>query len=115
LFGCGGEREREKRKLMGQIASRLADVVIITSDNSRDEDTDLIISDILKGIDKEKEYAVIKDRREAIEVAICNLARDGDIVLLAGKGHEKYQIDSDGIHPFDEREVVGEALGRRYR
>ena len=115
LFGCGGEREREKRRLMGQIASRLADVVIVTSDNSRGEDTDGIIKDILKGIDKEKEYTVISDRRKAIEAAVLEYARKGDILLLAGKGHEKYQIDTRGKHSFDERKIVGDALALRYR
>ena len=115
LFGCGGEREREKRRLMGQIASRLADVVIVTSDNSRGEDTDGIIKDILKGIDKEKEYTEISDRREAIEAAVLEYARKGDILLLAGKGHERYQIDARGKHSFDERKIVGDALDLRYR
>lgn len=114
LFGCGGEREKEKRRLMGQIASRLADVVIVTSDNPRGEDADVIIKDILKGIDKEKEYAVIKDRREAIERAVLEYAREGDILLLAGKGHERYQIDAFGMHEFDERKIVDNALRLRY-
>lgn len=114
LFGCGGEREKEKRKLMGQIASRLADTVVITSDNSRGEDTDVIISDILKGIDKESEYVVIKDRREAIERAVREFVRKGDILLLAGKGHESYQITEKGKIRFDEREIVKEALERLY-
>ena len=115
LFGCGGEREREKRRAMGQIASRLADMVIVTSDNSRSEDAEDIIKDILKGIDKEKEYAVISDRREAIERAVLLYARAGDVLLLAGKGHEKYQIDKFGRHEFDERKIVDSALERRYR
>ena len=114
LFGCGGEREIEKRRMMGQIASRLADTVIITSDNSRGENTDKIISDILKGIDKEKEYTVIKDRREAIEQAVRVYARRGDILVLAGKGHERYQIDATGKHSFDEREIIKEALSKLY-
>ena len=114
LFGCGGERETEKRRMMGQIASRLADVVIITSDNSRKEDTDKIIADILRGIDKEKEYTVIRDRKEAIEEAVSVYARRGDILLLAGKGHEKYQIDATGKHSLDEREIVKEALLKLY-
>lgn len=114
LFGCGGEREIQKRRLMGQIASRLADLVIVTADNSRGEDTDRIISDILKGIDKEKQYAVIKDRREAIEQAVSIYARKGDILILAGKGHETYQIDAEGKHHFDEREIVREALDKLY-
>lgn len=115
LFGCGGEREREKRRAMGQIASRLADTLIVTSDNSRSENTEDIINDILKGVDKEKEYAVIYDRREAIERAVLVYARAGDVLLLAGKGHEKYQIDKFGRHELDERKIVGDALSLRYR
>ena len=115
LFGCGGEREIEKRRIMGQIASRLADVVIVTSDNSRSESAQDIIKDILKGIDKEKEYAVISDRREAIERAALTYAREGDVLILAGKGHEKYQIDRFGRHDFDERKIVDNALKMRYR
>ncbi len=114
LFGCGGEREREKRRTMGQIASKLADLVIITSDNSRGEDTSKIIADILKGIDKEKKYTVIEDRRDAIERAIKEFVRKGDILLLAGKGHETYQIDGNGVHQFDERKIVAEALTKLY-
>ncbi len=114
LFGCGGEREQEKRSTMGRLASRLADLLIITSDNPRGEDAKEIISHILRGVDKEAEYTVIENRREAIENAICRYARRGDILLLAGKGHETYQIDSEGTHPFDERKIVEEALKRRY-
>ncbi len=114
LFGCGGEREIEKRSIMGRLASRLADTLIITSDNSRGESTCQIISHILRGVNKEAEYTVVENRREAIEYAVCRLARRGDILLLAGKGHETYQIDSEGTHPFDERKIVEEALKVRY-
>ncbi len=113
VFGCGGERETEKRKMMGQIASSLADLVIVTSDNPRGEDPKKIIEDILKGIDKEKAYTVIENRREAINAAV-GYARRGDILILAGKGHETYQIDGQGKHPFDEREIVKEALNKLY-
>ncbi len=105
LFGCGGERDRSKRRVMAQIASRLSDFVIVTNDNSRGERPEDIINDILKGIDKEKEFAVIPDRKTAIEYAVEN-ARRGDIVILAGKGHERYEIDSSGRHPFDERRIA---------
>ncbi|MBQ7384223.1 MAG: UDP-N-acetylmuramoyl-L-alanyl-D-glutamate--2,6-diaminopimelate ligase [Clostridia bacterium] len=105
LFGCGGDRDRSKRRQMAHIASRLSDFVIVTSDNSRSESAETIISEILSGIDKEKEYAAIPDRAEAIEYAIAN-ARAGDIILLAGKGHERYEIDRRGKHPFDEREIA---------
>ncbi|MBE6531055.1 MAG: UDP-N-acetylmuramoyl-L-alanyl-D-glutamate--2,6-diaminopimelate ligase [Ruminococcaceae bacterium] len=108
LFGCGGDRDRGKRKEMAQIASRLSDFVIVTSDNSRSEDPERIISDILKGIDKEKEFVVIEERASAIEYAVCN-SRRGDIIILAGKGHERYEIDRDGKHPFDERDIVKKA------
>ncbi|MBE6546860.1 MAG: UDP-N-acetylmuramoyl-L-alanyl-D-glutamate--2,6-diaminopimelate ligase [Ruminococcaceae bacterium] len=113
LFGCGGDRDRDKRKQMGQIASQLADLVIVTSDNSRGEDPDGILTDILKGIDKERPYTVIRDRRLAIETAVLS-AKPRDILVLAGKGHERYEIDRKGRHPFDEREIVREALKRRH-
>lgn len=113
LFGCGGDRDRGKRKLMGIIASRLSDLVIITSDNSRSEDREAIISDILKGIDKEKPFVVIADRKEAIEYAVKN-ARRGDVIILAGKGHERYEIDKTGKRPFDEREIVRNAIYRYF-
>jgi UDP-N-acetylmuramoyl-L-alanyl-D-glutamate--2,6-diaminopimelate ligase len=108
LFGCGGDRDRGKRKEMAQIASRLADFIIVTSDNSRNEPAERIIRDILRGIDKEKEFVAIRDRREAIEYAVFN-SHLGDIIILAGKGHERYEIDFNGKHPFDEREIVKEA------
>ena len=114
LFGCGGEREKEKRKIMGQIASRLADFTVVTSDNPRGENPESIIRDVLKGIDKEKEFVVIEERRQAIEEALCKYTRRGDILLLAGKGHESYQIDAFGKHPFDERKIVREILDRLY-
>lgn len=112
LFGCGGERDRSKRKEMARISSRLADFVMITSDNSRGEDPEQIFADILRGVDKEKEYLLIRSRKEAIEWAVKN-ARPGDWILLAGKGHETYEIDAEGIHPFDERLIVKNALRER--
>lgn len=112
LFGCGGDRDRSKRKEMAIIASRLADHVIITSDNSRGEDPDGIIADILRGMDREKSQTVIRDRRTAIETAVL-CAEEGDILILAGKGHEKYEIGVGGRVPFDEREIVKEAYRKR--
>ena len=112
LFGCGGDRDREKRKVMARIASAMADVTVITSDNSRSEDPDAIIAEILKGIDKESEYTVIPDRAEAIRWALRH-ARSGDVVLLCGKGHETYEIDRTGRHPFDERRIVREVVESR--
>ncbi len=114
VFGCGGERDRGKRREMGSIASRLADLTVITSDNSRSEDVNSIISDILKGVNKEKPYKVILSRKDAINFALAE-ARAGDFALLAGKGHEKYEIDSSGKHPFDEREIVASVLMKRIR
>ena len=113
VFGCGGRRDRGKRREMGRIASALADLVIVTSDNPRDEDPDSIISDILKGIDKEKPYAVIKDRKDAIKAAV-EYARHGELVILAGKGHERYEIVADGKRPFDERQIALSSIRRRY-
>ncbi len=112
LFGCGGDRDRSKRRKMGRIASRLADLSIITSDNARGEDPAAIIADILKGIDKEKPYKIVVDRREAIEFAIA-AARKGDIVLRAGKGHEEYEIRGRERLPFSERRIVTDCLQRR--
>ena len=112
LFGCGGDRDRGKRRQMASIASRLADFVIVTSDNPRSEEPQSIINDILKGIDKEKEYTVIVSRRRAIEYAV-GIAAAGDIILLAGKGHEKYEINALGVSPFDESSIVENALRAR--
>ncbi len=108
LFGCGGERDKGKRRDMGLVASKYSDFVIVTSDNSRGERAEDIISDILKGIDKEKAHKVIVSRQKAIEYAVLT-AGSGDIILLCGKGHEKYIIDADGTHPFDEEKILNEA------
>lgn len=112
LFGCGGDRDRTKRPKMGRIAARLADFVIVTSDNPRTEDPKAIIDDILDGMkDIPTPRKVIVNRIEAINFAIAN-ARSGDIIILAGKGHETYQIiGHDTIH-LDEREVIAEALAK---
>lgn len=105
LFGCGGDREKEKRYHMGKIASQNADFVIVTNDNPRSEDPNEIINDILLGFEGEKNFVVIPNRKIAIEFAIAT-HKSGDILLLAGKGHEKYLIDRDGVHPFDERKIL---------
>lgn len=105
LFGCGGERDAGKRSEMGSIASKYADLVIVTSDNSRSEDPAKIIDDILLGIDADRTCKVIGDRKEAIRYAIKE-ALANDVILLAGKGHEKYEIDRNGRHFFDEAEIV---------
>ena len=108
VFGCGGDRDPSKRKVMARIASRMADSLVITSDNSRSENPADIISDILAGVDKESEFAVVPDRAEAIRYAVKH-ARAGDIILLAGKGHENYEIDSRGKHPFCEKDIAVQA------
>ena len=111
LFGCGGNRDAKKRPLMAKAAAEYADFLIVTSDNPRNEDPELIIKDILPGLEgTDKPYITITDRREAIHWAVKN-AKSGDIIVLAGKGHEDYQIlaGMKKIH-FDEREVVAEAL-----
>lgn len=109
MFGCGGERDKGKRKQMANIASRLSDFVIVTSDNPRGEDPDAIIADVMRGIDKEKPHARIKSREAAINYAV-EIAREGDVLVFAGKGHEKYQITAEGRIPFDEREILRSAL-----
>lgn len=110
LFGCGGDRDSSKRAIMGSIAANLSDYVIVTSDNPRSEDPMSIISDITEGMKKTKTpYTVIENRIEAIKFAIENAISD-DIIILAGKGHEDYQILSTGKIHLDEREVVAEAL-----
>ena len=112
LFGCGGERDREKRPMMGAAAEQGADSVIITSDNCRSEEPMLIISEILSGVLHPEKMTVISDRREGIIAALDRLEPDG-VLLLAGKGHEEYIIDRDGRHRFSEREIVSDyAKGR---
>ena len=110
LFGCGGDRDKTKRPIMGSIAARYADYVIVTSDNPRSEEPMAIINDILVGLDATPTpYKVIENRIEAIKFAIKN-AEKGDIIILAGKGHEDYQILNTGKIHLDEREIVAEAL-----
>lgn len=109
VFGCGGDRDRTKRPIMGKIGVRLADLAIITSDNPRTEAPDAIIRDILAGIDKEEEYIAIENRIEAIRYAI-KIARKDDIIVLAGKGHETYQEVMGVKHHMDEREIVAQCL-----
>ncbi len=99
VFGCGGDRDRAKRPLMGEAAGRGSDFVVLTSDNPRSEDPRAIINDALVGLQKTGvKYTVEVDRRKAIALAIAE-ARPGDIVLLAGKGHEKVQVTREGSHP----------------
>ncbi len=106
VFGCGGDRDKTKRAEMGRIAGDLSDLAVVTSDNPRTENPILIINDILYGMEKSKSrIAVIENRRQAIEFALSK-ARKGDLVLLAGKGHEMYQIIGNEKKPFDERKIV---------
>lgn len=111
LFGCGGNRDKSKRSLMAAAAADHADFLIVTSDNPRNEDPQDIINDVLVGLEgKTTPYVTIVDRREAIHWAVHNAEKD-DIIVLAGKGHEDYQILAGGVKiHFDEREVVAEAL-----
>ena len=112
VCGAGGNRDRGKRPLMAQEAVRNSDRVIITSDNPRFEDPQAIIDDMLAGLDDEQRRNVISivDRREAIRTA-CMLAKPGDVILVAGKGHEDYQIIQGVKHHFDDHEVIREAFG----
>jgi UDP-N-acetylmuramoyl-L-alanyl-D-glutamate--2,6-diaminopimelate ligase len=110
VFGCGGDRDRKKRPLMGEAAGRGSDFVVLTSDNPRSEDPVAIINDAVVGLQKTGvKYSVEPDRRKAIALAIGE-ARPGDIVLLAGKGHEKVQVTREGPLPFDDLEVARAAL-----
>jgi UDP-N-acetylmuramoyl-L-alanyl-D-glutamate--2,6-diaminopimelate ligase len=110
LFGAGGDRDRTKRPLMGEAAGTLSDMVVLTSDNPRSEDPLRIINDVLVGLQKTgAKYFVEADRAKAIEIAV-NEAKPGDIVLLAGKGHETYQVLRDGPIEFDDREVARRVL-----
>jgi len=135
VFGCGGDRDRSKRPLMGAVAARLSDVVVVTSDNPRSEEPAAIIEDVKRGIvppadrprpldtarngarqapPRAPQLMAIVDRRAAIERAV-EAARPGDVVLIAGKGHEKYQVIGDKALPFDDVDVARAALARRRR
>jgi UDP-N-acetylmuramoyl-L-alanyl-D-glutamate--2,6-diaminopimelate ligase len=119
VFGCGGDRDRDKRPKMGEIAARLADRTVVTSDNPRSEDPEAIIADILAGIPGyasgnghgREDIAVEPDRRAAIAIALAE-AEPGDTVVIAGKGHEQGQEFEGGRKiPFDDRTVAAELLG----
>jgi UDP-N-acetylmuramoyl-L-alanyl-D-glutamate--2,6-diaminopimelate ligase len=110
VFGCGGDRDRAKRPLMGQAAAGGSDFVVLTSDNPRSENPLDIMNDALPGVQRSgTRYTLQPDRRKAIALAIDE-AQAGDIVLLAGKGHEKVQISATGAVPFDDVEVARQAL-----
>lgn len=112
VFGCGGDRDRTKRPEMGKIASRLADEVVITSDNPRTEDPSKIMDDIEEGVSLENRHKIrrVEKRADGIHVG-CKIAGKNDVVLVAGKGHEKYQEIHGKKFPFDDKEIIREALG----
>jgi len=114
LFGCGGDRDKGKRPLMGAIAARLADQTVLTSDNPRGEKPEAILDDIEGGMRGAANYARITDRREAISRTIANAA-DDDVIVIAGKGHESYQVVGDQILHFDDREEAERALETRHQ
>jgi len=113
VFGCGGDRDKTKRPLMGAVAARLSDVLVITSDNPRSEPPEAILEDIQRGINgyRKAERYVVVDRRDAIAKAL-EMAGPGDAVVIAGKGHETYQVLRDRTLPFDDRQVARDVLGR---
>ncbi|GAA0788512.1 UDP-N-acetylmuramoyl-L-alanyl-D-glutamate--2,6-diaminopimelate ligase [Hathewaya limosa] len=108
VFGCGGDRDKTKRPIMGKVGTEISDIAIVTSDNPRTEEPMAIIKDVLEGIEKDN-YMVVENRREAIKKAI-ELGKKDDVIVIAGKGHEDYQILKEGKIHFDEREVVDEIL-----
>ena len=115
LFGCGGDRDQGKRPMMGEIAGQLADFSILTSDNPRTENPHTILHAIEEGMKQTSgNYVVIENRKEAIRYAL-NMAGEGDILILAGKGHETYQEIMGVKRPFDEKVVVNELLEERLR
>lgn len=111
IVGCGGNRDTAKRPVMAQIAAENSDKVILTSDNPRNEDPQLIIEQMRAGVPAHLAARVmaITDRKEAIRVA-CNLAKSGDIILIAGKGHETYQEINGVKHPFDDKQILQESF-----
>jgi UDP-N-acetylmuramoyl-L-alanyl-D-glutamate--2,6-diaminopimelate ligase len=109
VFGCGGDRDRTKRAPMGEVAVRLSDEVVLTSDNPRSEEPSAIIDAVLEGIDDRSTLTIEPDRRAAIATAIGR-ARSGDVVIIAGKGHETTQTTGDTVVPFDDRAVARELM-----
>ncbi len=110
VFGCGGDRDRSKRPLMGEAAGENSDLVVLTSDNPRNEDPLAIMNDAVVGLQRcGANYKMEPDRERAIAMAIQN-AEPGDIVLIAGKGHEKKQVSKDGVIPFDDVEIARQEL-----
>ena len=112
VFGCGGERDREKRPKMAEIAERFADRVILTLDNCRGESPMQILKDTVCGFEDRKSIRIISDRKKAIRHAVLSM-KSSDLLIVAGKGHETYNIDKSGYHPFDERKIIRDALKER--
>jgi UDP-N-acetylmuramoyl-L-alanyl-D-glutamate--2,6-diaminopimelate ligase len=116
VFGCGGDRDRTKRPIMGEIAARLADRAWITSDNPRSEPPQAIIDDVAAGVRRvwaaPDRYAMVVDRRAAISAAL-SWAEPGDAIVIAGKGHETYQIVGTDVLPFDDRDVARRILSEQ--
>jgi len=112
VFGCGGDRDNGKRPKMGNISARIADYSVITSDNPRTEDPDEIIAQIVSNLPHEAKYVCISERREAIQHAIAT-AKSGDVIVIAGKGHEDYQEIQGKRFPFDDRVVAADFLESR--
>jgi UDP-N-acetylmuramoyl-L-alanyl-D-glutamate--2,6-diaminopimelate ligase len=112
VFGCGGDRDPGKRPLMGRSATAISDYTIITSDNPRTESPEAIVADIVAGVEPSRHYTTIVDREQAIAHAIAE-AKPKDTVVIAGKGHETYQIVGQTRRHFDDREVAREALRHR--
>jgi UDP-N-acetylmuramoyl-L-alanyl-D-glutamate--2,6-diaminopimelate ligase len=110
VFGCGGDRDRTKRPVMGEAATRLADMAVLTSDNPRSEDALAIIDEVRAGVRRREVLTVEPDRRAAIALAL-EAAHPGDVVVLAGKGHETTQVIGNQVLPFDDRAVAAEILG----
>jgi UDP-N-acetylmuramoyl-L-alanyl-D-glutamate--2,6-diaminopimelate ligase len=110
VFGCGGDRDRAKRPLMGEVATRVADLAVLTNDNPRSEDPVAIIDEVRAGARRTEALVVQPDRRAAIELALRE-ASAGDVVVIAGKGHETTQTVGTEVRPFDDRAVAAEILG----
>ena len=112
VFGCGGDRDKTKRAIMGKIGTELSDISVITSDNPRTEEPMQIIKDVAHGIEKDN-YEIVENRRDAIKRAM-EIASPGDIIVIAGKGHEDYQVLKEKTIHFDEREVISDILKEQF-
>jgi len=109
LFGCGGDRDRNKRPAMAELAEKYADYIIVSNDNPRNEDPDKIFTEIKKGFTKDfNDYEIVSDRKKAIEKAI-KIAKKDDLVMLLGRGHEKYQVLKDRKIELDDRKIAYQA------